>query len=155
MTAAIRPARPEEARLLTELCLRSKAYWGYDARFLAACAAELTVTPRRIASNMTFVRVDRGTVAGMYSLDPMDDPARIELDLLYVDPEAIGAGHGRALMEHAKAEARRHGARLMVVQADPNAAAFYVTMGGVRVADRPSDSVDGRSLPIFEIGLPD
>ncbi len=30
----IRRAKPEEAQLLTELCMRSKAYWGYDAAFL-------------------------------------------------------------------------------------------------------------------------
>jgi len=155
MSAAIRPARPYEAALLTALCRRSKAHWGNDAAFMAACAAELTVTAERIAAGMTFVREADGAVAGMYSLDPMDDPARIELDLLYVDPDAIGSGHGRALMEHAKAEARRQGARLLVVQADPNAAGFYAAMGGVQVGDRPSDSVEGRSLPVFEIGLPD
>jgi len=85
MSAAIRPARPYEAALLTALCRRSKAHWGNDAAFMAACAAELTVTAERIAAGMTFVREVDGAVAGMYSLDPMDDPARIELDLELVD----------------------------------------------------------------------
>ena len=41
---ALRPARPEEAPALTELCLRSKAVWGYDAAFMQACRRELTMT---------------------------------------------------------------------------------------------------------------
>ena len=41
----LRPARPDEADLLTELCLRSKAVWGYDDAFMRACRAELTLSP--------------------------------------------------------------------------------------------------------------
>ena len=33
----LRPARPEEGAELIELCLRSKAVWGYDDAFMAAC----------------------------------------------------------------------------------------------------------------------
>jgi len=39
----IRPARREECGLLTELALRSKAVWGYDAAFMEACREELTI----------------------------------------------------------------------------------------------------------------
>lgn len=155
MISRIRPARPEEAAALTALCLRSKAYWGYDPAFMEACADELTVTPARIARRLTYVCEERGALVGMYSLDPLDDPARIELDLLYVDPAAIGDGHGRALVEHARTTARSLGARLLVVQADPNAAGFYAAMGGVQLGDRPSESIAGRSLPVFELALPE
>jgi hypothetical protein len=41
----IRPARPDECELLSELALRSKGCWGYDAEFLEACRAELTLVP--------------------------------------------------------------------------------------------------------------
>ena len=36
---------PDEARLLSELALRSKGHWGYDQAFLDACRAELTLAP--------------------------------------------------------------------------------------------------------------
>ena len=37
----IRRARPEDAALLTDLTVRSKSHWGYDADFLADAAANL------------------------------------------------------------------------------------------------------------------
>jgi hypothetical protein len=39
----IRAARPDEAAALTDLAMRSKAYWGYGASFLARCRAALEV----------------------------------------------------------------------------------------------------------------
>ena len=45
----IRLARREETHALSELAFLSKAYWGYDEDFMAACRAELTVTPADIA----------------------------------------------------------------------------------------------------------
>ena len=41
----VRAARAAEAGDLTELALRAKASWGYDAAFMAACRDELTMTP--------------------------------------------------------------------------------------------------------------
>ena len=37
-STVLRPARPEEAGLLSDLALRSKAHWGYPPDFLAAAA---------------------------------------------------------------------------------------------------------------------
>lgn len=37
----IRRARPEDAALLTDLTVRSKSHWGYEADFLADAAANL------------------------------------------------------------------------------------------------------------------
>lgn len=153
--AAIRRARPEEAEALTALCLRSKAHWGYDADFITACRDELTVTPARVAAGLTYVREGAGGILGLYSLDRLAGPGRFELDLLYVEPRAIGGGHGRALLEHAMDTARSLGAEVLEVQGDPNAAGFYAALGGRRTGDRPSASIEGRSLPVFEFRLAD
>ena len=37
----VRPGHPGEAAILSDLALRSKSYWGYDADFLEACRDEL------------------------------------------------------------------------------------------------------------------
>ena len=42
-TPRVRPARPDEAEALTALVLRSKAHWGYDEAFTAACRDEHAV----------------------------------------------------------------------------------------------------------------
>ena len=50
MTAnlTIRAARVGEAGFLSELALRSKAHWGYDAAFIEACRDELSVDADRL-----------------------------------------------------------------------------------------------------------
>jgi hypothetical protein len=59
--ARIRPAEPVDAAALSELALSSKAVWGYDAAFLAACRAELTVRPDGIRRNPTYLIEAGGT----------------------------------------------------------------------------------------------
>ena len=56
-------------------------------------------------------------------------------------------------MQHALSVAREQGARRLVVQGDPNAHAFYVRHGGQQVGSRPSDSIAGRTLPLFHFQL--
>ena len=51
----IRPASAGEAAALSALALRSKAHWGYDAAFLDACRAELTLRDDELASRRTLV----------------------------------------------------------------------------------------------------
>ena len=55
----------DEAVALTELCLRSKAVWGYDEHFMEACRAELTVTPERMNSPYFQVAESDGCVVGV------------------------------------------------------------------------------------------
>jgi GNAT superfamily N-acetyltransferase len=137
----LRPARADEAGLLSELALESKGHWGYDARFLAACRDELTVTPEHRA----VVAERDGRVAGFYTLD--GGPPEIELAMLFVAPAEIGTGVGRALWEHATDAAARAGAERVTIDADPHAEAFYLAMRAVRVGEVASDSIPGRTLP--------
>lgn len=148
----IRPARVDEAGALSALAIRSKAVWGYSDAFMAACRAELTLAPDDIAARPTFVAEHGGRVVGFYALGPLGD-GRVELDMLFVEPDAIGAGHGRALIEHARRTARESGYATMVIQGDPHAARFYEAAGATRVGERPSRSIPGRALPLFELVL--
>lgn len=49
----IRLARVTEAEILSDLALRSKAHWGYDAEFIEACRDELTVDASEVARRMS------------------------------------------------------------------------------------------------------
>ena len=44
MTTVLRRAEPGEGAALTELALRSKAHWGYDAARLTAAARSLAAS---------------------------------------------------------------------------------------------------------------
>ncbi|MFF2616647.1 GNAT family N-acetyltransferase [Kitasatospora sp. NPDC058046] len=147
----IRPARPEEAALLTGIALRSKACWGYDEAFMADCRAELTVDAGVIERSATAVAEDDGRVLGFVSLSGA--PPTGSLDLLFIEPESIGRGVGRALFERAKGLAVALGLSRLIIESDPNAEPFYLAMGAIRIGAVPSGSIPGRELPLLAVDL--
>jgi GNAT superfamily N-acetyltransferase len=148
----IRRARPREAEQLSRLAHRSKAHWGYDAEFLRRVAAELTITPRAITGHEVWVLEDDGGIIGFHRVIP-GEPAVLED--LWLEPEAIGAGHGRRLWEHAVGVARAGGAAAMELDAEPHAMGFYQRMGAVPVGVTASQVVPGRELPRMRVPLDD
>lgn len=149
----IRAARASECEALTDLAVRSKAHWGYDAEFLARCrAGELRVTPDTLAGGPTFVLEERGTPLGFYALDggvPVTD-----LAMLFVEPHAIGRGVGTGLLRHAAGEAVARGCTTMTIASDPSAEGFYLAMGAARIGEVESSVVPGRRLPLLRLALP-
>ena len=74
-------------------------------------------------------------------------------DRLFVEPDALRRGVGQALLDAVADIARAEGAARLIILSDPNAAAFYERMGAVRIGDAPSDSIPGRTLPLFRLDL--
>jgi GNAT superfamily N-acetyltransferase len=149
---SIRPARPDEARGLSELALRSKAHWGYAPDFLEACRLALTLTPAYIEKQTVAVLEEAGGVAGFYALCGTDDAGR-ELDHLYLAPSVIGRGYGKLLWQHALDAARQLGWTDFTIAADPHAEQFYLTMGAERIGDIESEAKPGRRLPLLRMKL--
>ena len=150
----IRLARIEEASALTALCVRSKASWGYDEAFMALALIALEAKPDQIAAGNVWVATTaNGNVAGMVALGPSEQPDTLDLDKLFVEPEWIRTGVGRALLTHAIIEARRRGAQRLTILADPYAAGFYERNGARLIGEAPSDAIPGRSLPLYEVKL--
>jgi GNAT superfamily N-acetyltransferase len=147
----LRPARTEEADLLTELCLRSKAVWGYDEAFMRACRAELTLTPADFAASSVQVAVEGNDVIGMAQVVVEGETA--DLAKLFIAPTALHAGVGRKLFDWAASNARERRARWMRIEADPDAADFYRRMGAVDDGVAPSGSIPGRVLPRLKLRL--
>jgi GNAT superfamily N-acetyltransferase len=145
---SVRAAQAGEAEMLSALCIRSKAHWGYDARFMRLSRASLTVSEADIASARVLVAERHGVVFGVARVEPDG-----ELGLMFVDPAAMGRGAGRLLFRAAVDLARRLGARVMPILSDPNAAPFYERMGARFVAQAPSDAIPGRTLPLYEYDL--
>ncbi|MDT0542633.1 MULTISPECIES: GNAT family N-acetyltransferase [Streptomyces] len=143
----LRAGREDEAEALSELALRSKGHWGYDAAFLAACREELRLRPGEVAARRTTVAEQAGRILGFATLEGAGPEG--ELGMLFVDPEAIGGGVGRLLYRHVLREAGRLGFTRLTIEADPHAEAFYLAMGAERVGDAPSGSIPDRALPLL------
>ena len=147
----IRDARPQELPNLSDLCLRSKAVWGYDRAFIEACREELTF--RREELDTTYLAVADGDsgVAGVVQVRVNDGQA--ELLKLFVEPAKIKSGIGRQLFNWAVAKAKLSGAGRLIIESDPDAAAFYRRMGAYDDGCVPSGSIPGRMLPKLSYDL--
>lgn len=150
MQVELEPAKPTDLPEISALCLRSKAYWGYDAAFMAACEDELTLRPEDLSDHLIFAR-NGNVLVGTVCVIPNGPDA--ELAHLYIDPPFIGRGLGRKLFDWAAKAARKTGAARLVIIADPNAASFYAAMGANLMGESKSGSIPGRMLPQFEYGL--
>ena len=169
MNFDIRPARPNEGHLLWQLAMRAKAAWGYDRQFMDACADELFPSDLSLAgvAQLSHARDEveaTPPLLGFYTLEVYEEAHElsragasvgraIELGHLFIEPSHWRRGVGRALMRYAAATALDRGYSRLIIQGDPNAANFYVTCGARRVGTRPSHSIVGRVLPLFELEL--
>ena len=145
----IRPAHPDETPRLTAIAHAAKRHWGYPEQWIAAWKADLTITPATLDAFEVFVAENGGPLAGFYVLGATRPTATLEH--FWVDPEAMGRGIGRALFEHAAAQAAGRGAHRLEIESDPHAEGFYQKMGARRIGEFVY-ALDGqlRILPILE-----
>lgn len=137
---------------MTQIALRAKGYWGYPARWIELWTPQLTFDAGYFAANESWAAETEGRPVGFYSL--LDRNGTAWLENLWVLPEYIGTGIGRALFLHAAGLARGRGYEILQLEADPNAAGFYEKMGMHRIGARQYE-VDGqpRVLPVMEMSL--
>lgn len=153
--SSIRRAHSHEATELTQLALRSKAYWGYSEAFMQAARAEMQITIPQLPTEYLYVLEisgqkytvgQTGRVIGFYQLRGMTT-WQVELTDLFVDPVAIGQGWGKVLWRHAVETAYSRGYSQMTWESDPQAEGFYLHMGAQRVGLVGSSVKPGRLLP--------
>src|SRR6266550_8674687 len=100
MNLQIRRATPDEAEALTALAHAAKRHWGYPEEWIEQWRTDLTITPDFIANNEVFVAVISDEIAGCCALVVNDSLAEIEH--MWIKPEHIGSGVGRALFDHVR-----------------------------------------------------
>lgn len=127
----IHTANPTDVDQLNSIAMQAKAHWGYAADQLEEWRNSLSTDPQSIAKWPTFVAEDQGNLVGFAQINP--DLEVWELISLFVLPDHIGRGIGRALLEEAIAAAKRAGKNTLFIDSDPNAEPFYLACGAVRV----------------------
>lgn len=148
----IRPAKVEEAAMLTEIALAAKRHWNYPERWIELWREDLTITADFIEGNDVFVAVDCDNLIGFYALVISDGIT--ELDHLWVLPKWIGKGIGRKLLDHALNRAAAIGAPRIEIVSDPNAEGFYRNAGARPIGEIVS-TLEGqeRRLPRLAIEI--
>jgi N-acetylglutamate synthase-like GNAT family acetyltransferase len=146
----IRQARMDECPALTELAMRSKAHWGYDAAFMANVRADIEVIPEKFMPGFhVYILETENEMIGFYSLRP-EDAETVVLEDLFIEPKHIGRGYGKQLWEHSLRVAQSVGYSKMTLISDPYAEPFYARQGAVRIGEIESNALAGRMLPLME-----
>ncbi len=138
----IRRAQGSDAAELTRIAHEAKRHWGYPERWIELWRDDLTFSPDFIAENEVYLAEDGGEALGCYGLAA--GTPHWTLEHFWIRPAAMGKGLGRLLFEHARAVAADAGASVLEIDSDPNAEAFYLRMGAVRVGEVRSE-VDGQT----------
>ncbi len=152
MDIQIRRALPDEAAVLTEIAHAAKRHWGYPEKWIEHWKDDLTITPDFIASNEMYVAVTGEEIAGCCALVMRDSLA--ELEHMWIRPEHMGNGVGRALFQQIVERATTQNAKVVELSADPNAEGFYQRMGATRIGEVRSE-IEGqpRVLPRMSVDL--
>ena len=122
---SIRDARPDEASALETLQRRSSDVWEEYRAQLEANPDAIQPPHQAIADGRVRVAVDAfGRRHGFSVVLPIRG-GRCELDDLFVEPDSMGLGVGRLLVDDVSTRAAAAGASHVDVIANPNALGFY------------------------------
>lgn len=149
----IRSARVDELEALDTIAHAAKAHWGYPEAVLLVWKDDLRIPRAAVAEGRAWVAERGGRPVGVCTIEPRAQG--FELSDLWVLPAHMGQGIGRALLRHAVAMARARGARILRIEADPYAEAFYLREGARRVGAEPAPipGEPGRVRPVLELAL--
>jgi len=128
-TFLIRDAVPADMGALREVYRRSSLSNDGDRPNLLAHPDALELSDLAVREGRTRTAVAGHRVVGFATWLRIGDG--IELEDLFVDPEWMGRGAGRALVDDLVAMARSRGIRRIEVTANQHARAFYAKVGFV------------------------
>ena len=148
----IEKARKKDARILTDLTIRSKSYWDYSAEQIMSWKDDLTITTEYIDKNEVYKLTNKDNITiGYYSYIFLND-AVIKLDNLFIDPPYIGHDYGTLLMNDFLKRIKSLKFEKVTLDADPNAERFYHKFG-FKTMGKLKSTVENRFLPIMEIKI--
>jgi putative acetyltransferase len=129
MKASLRPLLPADLPRLAAIfrvSIEELTAEDYNEAQQAAWAAlaDEDAFADRLAGNLTLIAVLHGEVVGFASLRAPD-----HLDMLYVDPQAVGQGVASALCDALERLAAARGATKLTVDASDTARAFFEHRG--------------------------
>ncbi|KVL11245.1 GCN5 family acetyltransferase [Burkholderia cepacia] len=148
----VRAARTADADELTRLARISKAHWGYPKDWLDLWQGDLTIAPETIDGSIGYVAESAEAIIGFW-VRASSESDRPTPGWLFVHPDHMGRGVARALWEAVRKESAARGIRSFVIEADPNAVPFYLTIGAEKIGEKESSVVPGRYFPILRITI--
>lgn len=143
---------PEVSRLLADsyrLLAGREGLSPKQTEFLVKKRGSLACVRRESRSQEYIVARDTGGIVGVVAV------SGDTITKLYVSPERVGRGVGRALYEAAESLIRARGGRRVVLGAFPTAVPFYARMGLSVVGHKEATGgLEGLTIALMEKELP-
>lgn len=141
-----RQAQPNDLPLLNHISVKSKKNWGYPDEWIDKWKPDLTIEERDLVEKTITVGVVEGNVVGFCVVK--EEEENYEILHLWLLPEFIGKGFGSQLLEAGLQQIISE-EKPILVEADPNAEAFYRRQGFVTF-DKSESYPPGRFLPVMK-----
>lgn len=148
----VREARVEEAEVISEIAILSKAYWNYSREFIQACKEDLTIDETYMKQNYVFVVETEEEVIGFFAFQRGEQDS---LDFFYLHPNYIGKQVGKKMWKSILKKAKELNITSFTIDSDPNAKGFYEKMGAVQIGETPSTVSKDRNLPLMKYSVVD
>lgn len=145
-----RKANRNDIETLSAIAIEAKAHWGYPSSWLKLWEEFLTVTIEQVQNDTIFVCELQEKIIGFIGISAEENLAEIEH--LWVLPEFMGRGIGRALFKHALKWCQANAVEQLKVICDPNALGFYKALGG-KVIGEESSIPPPRVLPVLQFSV--
>ena len=160
----IRLATLTDLQALSELCIHSKASWGYSEDFMRACAEELSFASSDFEESFILVAERGSQVCGVAQLSEPSSLsvsylqkggsiAILELVKLFIHPNSFHKGVGHKLFFSCVTRAQQLGASDLLIVSDPYAQVFYEKMGAELKGHVLSETWTDRWLPFLNFPL--
>ncbi|MHB8074430.1 GNAT family N-acetyltransferase [Desulfosporosinus fructosivorans] len=142
---SMRRAKPYEYEILTDIAIKSEAYWGMDSDYMEKFKSVYKVTEEFISNNPTFVIEEDDSVVGFYGI--LIDDRETSLEYLFIEPKSIGRGYGKLLWNHLVNTCKYIRIKELVIVTSPQAKEFYLKMGAIFFGEVESLLQKGRIIP--------
>jgi N-acetylglutamate synthase-like GNAT family acetyltransferase len=146
VSVVIRDALLSEVDFLTELQRRASLVWEEYREDLLAHPEAVEVPASLVRDGAVRVAIAGGVVVGFSAVVPAGADA-VELDGLFVEPDLMRGGVGRALVSDVVARASAAGVSRVEVTANPRALGFYQKVGFVTVG--PGETQFGPAIRMY------
>ncbi len=140
-------SEPKYHQELSGIAKKSKAFWGYSRELMEFWDDDLTISEDYILKNEVFHLVSEDYIEGFYSYFK-EDKNTVRLDYMFINPDSIGKGFGKLLMEDFLDKMKNSETGKIILDADPNAEKFYEKFGFERVELKPT-KITNRFLPVM------
>ncbi|MEG0772813.1 GNAT family N-acetyltransferase [Clostridium sp.] len=134
-----------DSKVLTNLAIRSEAYWGYDFEFMENFKAIYKVSEEFISNNPTFIMKEDENIIGFYGL--LIEKSGIALEYFFIEPKYIGKGYGKELWKHVMKTCESLDVVEFEIVTSPQAKDFYIKLGAKLQGEVESLVAKGRIIP--------